>query len=50
MTQATTTIAMDADEVGDDLRLKMGSVQVLDDFSAGVNPSGSLPVADFNVV
>ena len=50
MTQATTTITMDDGEVGDDLRLKMGPVQLLDDFSAGVNPSGSLPVADFNVV
>ena len=49
MTQATTTIAMDDGEVGDDLRLKMG-VQLPDDFSAGINPSGSLPVADFNVV
>ena len=50
MTQATTTITMDDGEVGDDLRLKMGPVQLLDDFSAGVNPSGSLPVADFNLV
>ena len=49
MTQATTTITMDDGEVGDDLRLKMGPVQLLDDFSAGVNPSGSLPVADVNV-